>query len=456
MPRFPIVRPAALALCLLALSQAAWTQTARPAAGRAPDLAAAESLLRAGKAADAWNALAPHEADFAGEEDYDYLLGVAALDSGRANLATLAFERVLAVNPNHAAARLDMGRAYYELGDFDRARAEFASVLANDAPQAARDTIARYVAAMDTRVARGGGSRGLRASGYLEASFGRDGNVNASTANSQLYLPLFGANFTLGSTSTRKADQFLTAGGGGEVLYGIAGGLSAVAGGDIRQRSNYKQDTFDSRSTDMRLGLQHESERDWVRVSVAKNDYDLDNSQYRTTPSLSAEWRRLVTAGSLLSGYVQDSRMRYVQPAARSNSADLFVYGLGGTHTVDEASRTVAFASAQRGSERATDGRADGDRRLYGLRGGVQRALRGDADWYASVGWQKSTYEAVNAVFQELRKDWQYDLTAGVSWQAREGWLVRPQFSYTRSDSKLPLYDYDRYELSVTLRRDFR
>lgn len=449
------IRLLSLAFCLLAPPSPAWSQAARPGASHGPDLVAAEALLRAGKAADAWNALSPHEANFAGEEDYDYLLGVAALDSGRANLATLAFERVLAVNPNHAAARLDMGRAYYELGDFDRARAEFASVLANDAPQAARDTIARYVAAMDNRNAPAA-SRGLRASGYLEASFGRDGNVNASTASSQLYLPLFGTNFTLGSTSTRKADQFLTAGGGGEVLYGITGGLSAVAGGDIRQRSHYKQDTFDSRSTDMRLGLQHEGERDWVRLSVAKNDYDLDNSQYRTTPSLTAEWRRLVAPNSLLSGYVQDSRMRYVQPSARSNSADLFVYGLGGTHTVDESSRTVAFASAQRGSERATDGRADGDRRLYGLRAGVQRALRGDADWYASVGWQKSTYETVNAVFQALRKDWQYDLTAGVSWQAREGWLVRPQFSYTRSDSKLPLYDYDRYELSVTLRRDFR
>jgi hypothetical protein len=39
---------------------------------------------------------------------FDYLLGIAALDSGKPDRATIAFERVLAVNPNFAGARLDL------------------------------------------------------------------------------------------------------------------------------------------------------------------------------------------------------------------------------------------------------------------------------------------------------------------------------------------------------------
>jgi len=53
----------------------------------------------------------------------NYLLGVSALDSGRTDEAVIAFERVLAVMPNHAGAQMDLARAYYATGSFDLAEA---------------------------------------------------------------------------------------------------------------------------------------------------------------------------------------------------------------------------------------------------------------------------------------------------------------------------------------------
>src|SRR4026209_814340 len=73
----------------------------------------AEALVRPGAAQQAWGLLAPLERQYAGRPDFDYVLGVAALESGRPNRATFVFERVLTVNPGHLAARPELPRAHF-------------------------------------------------------------------------------------------------------------------------------------------------------------------------------------------------------------------------------------------------------------------------------------------------------------------------------------------------------
>jgi len=51
----------------------------------------------------------------AGNLDYDYLLGIAALDSGQPDKASLALERVLAVTPDYVGAGSILARAYFAL-----------------------------------------------------------------------------------------------------------------------------------------------------------------------------------------------------------------------------------------------------------------------------------------------------------------------------------------------------
>src|SRR5450759_92543 len=105
----------------------------------------AEALMKAGKPAEAYILLEPLEFDRSGEVRFDYLIGIAALDSGKPDKATLAFERVLAVDPNFAGARLDMARAYYQLGDLPRAKTEFETVAKQNPSEAARVTIQKYL-----------------------------------------------------------------------------------------------------------------------------------------------------------------------------------------------------------------------------------------------------------------------------------------------------------------------
>jgi len=418
-----------------------------------PDLAQAEMLVRGGKADEAWKLLSPHEFDLAGKEDFDYLLGVAALESGRADRATLVFERVLAVNPDHAAARLDMARAYFALGDFQRARGEFDQVLQHeDTPPAAKLTIERYLAAIEERDP----SRRTRITGYAEASIGRDSNINAATSSGSIYVPLFNTNFTLGSSSVKASDNFILVGGGAELSHVLGGGVSLFAGVDLKQRMHRDWDTYDNRSVDYRAGLQAVHGKDVFRLTVGRNDYDLDQTPYRRIGSLGMELRHALDAKTQFLGFGQVSEIKYLQTGSQSYSSTQIIAGLGFVRSLEGNGNPIVFGSAYFGDDSATRNRGDGDRDIYGARIGYQRSLRDDLDVIASLSATRSNYLRENPLFMDYRRETQYDLGLGLNWRFQRDWSLKPQLTYTRSDSNFQVYDYDRYELMLTLRKDFR
>src|SRR6185503_18275875 len=134
-----------------------------------PVLGQAEALVRAGRAEQAWQLLAPLERRYAGRLDYDYLLGVAALESGRPNRATFVLERVIAVNPGHLAARVEMARAYFALRDYERAQREFNFILASAPPPDIDSLSRRYLDRMGAAAQPGGAA----VRGYAEVALGR-------------------------------------------------------------------------------------------------------------------------------------------------------------------------------------------------------------------------------------------------------------------------------------------
>jgi len=85
-------------------------------------LVSAERLIAAGQSAAAVDLLLPLEPQLAGTAEYDYLLGLAALQSGQFTLAISALERVTLVQPRHAGAWLDLVVAHRSTGDLSTAR----------------------------------------------------------------------------------------------------------------------------------------------------------------------------------------------------------------------------------------------------------------------------------------------------------------------------------------------
>ena len=98
------------------------TFLAAPASAQGTDpVARARALIEGKDAAAAYSLLEPLAGARSGEVEFDYWLGVAALETGRLEIAALAFERALDRNPDFDSARLELGRTYLRMGSLDLA-----------------------------------------------------------------------------------------------------------------------------------------------------------------------------------------------------------------------------------------------------------------------------------------------------------------------------------------------
>ena len=439
------------------LIASAWLLCSAIAVAAEFDLGEADALLQAGKAREGYTLLAPHEYEMAGNVDYDYLLGIAALDSGNPDKATLALERVLAVNPNHIGARLDLARAYFALADYERAKTEFEAVQAQNPPPVAKTVIEQYLAALDKKL-----NPATTVTGYLEGIVGYDTNVNTSTATSQVFVPLFGASLTLDNTSLAARDNYLAIGGGLEITKSVKPGLSLFVGVDAKKRQNFFKDTYNTDSLDGRAGLNIDEGANTFRLSAQKGVYDIDDRLNRRLTAISGEWRHTINPHNIASVFGQYGLLRYGHDKTGTdlsyNDVDQTVAGLGWLHALDDYGRNILFASIYGGDENTvTDPtRIDGDQEFWGLRLGGQKSLGKNIEAIGSVGFKEGGYQLRNLLILDYRRDYQYDLTLGLNWRPLQNWVVRPQIAYTRNDSNSALNDFDRIDASVTVRRDFK
>ena len=439
---------------LLALGFCLW-MTGMPAYAAGPDLDQAGALMKQGKAADAYALLAPFEFEQAGNIRFDYLLGIAALDSGKPDKATLAFERVLAQDPNFAGARIDMGRAYFQLGDLTRAKTEFEAVLALNPPPAARATIANYLAAIEKQES----AKKTKMTGYVEAGAGHDSNVNFATSQSQIAVPALGnLIFTLNPTGVKAPDNYLGLALGGEVTHQVNPTLGLFAGADFRNRTNNTQNAFDSNNLDLRAGVAMGQGENIVRVGVLAGKYELDGKTNRDTSGANAEWRHLLDPANQLSLFGQYARFRF-EPTISVNDFNQSTYGVSWLHVAGEG-KGMIMASLFAGNESAPL-RADGGKRFNGVRLGGQVLLNDKTELFAAFGAQVGRYDLANAAFSSAtesvtRDDRQIDANLGINWHFGNAWTLRPQIAYTHNNSNIVIYQFDRTDVSVTIRRDFK
>jgi hypothetical protein len=435
------------AVAFAVLSAICWSPAWGQEGGLQADLARAAALVREGRAEEAWQLLSPQEPQYAGRTDFDLQLAVAALESGRENLATFILERVLARNPEHVAARLELARALYALRDYERAQREFDAVLRAGPPESIRTAVQGYQARM-----RGGGPAAERPTGaYAEISVGRDDNVTAASSQGSVFVPSLGTDFV--PAHTRQADAFMGIGAGVEGVRPLGGGKALLGAADVRLRRHDDMGEFDSQVFDLQGALQLPAgEHARLRLGLSHNEYRLDDSSYRRVQSASGQWSRMVAEPTRLTVHTHASRIRYLREDVREISSNLLVLGVGGAHAL-RSGHTLS-ASVQVGYDEAVAERADGDRVLRGMSLAWEAArLLPSVEAFAAGSFLRSEYRRDNPDFGVLRRDRQAELVLGLSWQVAPGWQLRPQLAHTENRSNLELNDYHRTEFSLTLRR---
>ena len=411
----------------------------------------ADKLLKGGKAQEAYTLLIPHQSERAGDPDYDYRLGIAALDSGKPNEAIFALERVLAVKPDHLQARAEIARAYLATGETATSKQEFETVKQQDPPKEVSATIQKFLDAIEKATA---GER-TTVRGYLEAAVGADSNVNSATGSSQVAIPAFGgAIATLSANGVKQDDSFASAAGGFNVRHPFSPEWAVFGGVNFNQRINSSHDIFDTKGLDGNLGVSLTKGDDSYSAALQLSNFEVDNNRYRDATGLTAQWMRSLDNSSQVSVYLQYSELRY--PGQNVRDADRTVLGAAYARALGGAYAPVVYVGGYAGEEAEKQANvAYLGHQLIGARAGGEMSINPKMKLFGSASLESRDYGGQEPLFLVSRGDTQADLRVGASYIPVPGWTITPQLSYTRNDSNIVINDYDRTVFSISLRRDF-
>ncbi len=430
-----------LVLGLLLWAAAAWAD---------PTLDQAKQLLQQKNPKAAFELLAPLAAQRAGEIEFDYLLGIAALDAGDAQQAVFALERVLAVNPNYLQARAEIARAYFVLGERDNARREFEAVKARggNIPPEALATVDRFLSALAPQQ--------TEFKAYIELALGYDSNTNSATSRSTIAIPFFsGAIAQLNPAGVSQGAWFGGVLAGGSVSHPVSDQVALIGsagyGGKFNQR--YASE-FDTQQFDLSAGARWAEGRNSVVGLAQAQRFWVDNDTYRNSLGGTVQWLHNLTPAQQITLFGQYAALRF--PDQPPNDADRWIFGAGYSQALALPYAPVYYLSVYGGEQKETNDAFPWlGFKPFGVRLGGQLSLNERTLFFGSFSFEYRRYNGVEPLFLVRRQDDQYDARIGLTYTFAPKWSVTPQVAYTNNVSNIELNEYDRTVASVSVRRDF-
>ena len=453
--------------CIRWLALAAALAVVPALAADDPVVENARKLLAAGNPKQAYAELIAVQSRLSGMPEYDYLLGVAALDSGKLEDAIIAFERVLAVLPNHAGAQMDLARAYYAAGSFDLAEAAFVKLRGANPPPAAQIAINRYIEAINQR------KQQLRAgwSAFGELGLGYDSNITGVPADFfTAAQQSVGVGFNPTGNSVKRSAWFAQGAAGGEYSYPLSRGWSLFGGGEARGRAYRHESDFNLAQVEAHLGAALNAGDDQYRVSASYTPFWQEGAapapagsdkltNDRRVAVLAGDWRHAIDTRTQVGLGVQLNTIRF--PENQLEDFNEVLLSGSWLHSYEGRGSPLLYLTGFITEDRAlndfdngVDGTSSKSKNLVGVRSYVQYSLTPKLQAFNSLGVihrrDKDDWARSNLI--QRGRDTYFDIALGLAWGFRDKCAMRLQYVFSHNSSNIDIYDFDRHEVSSNIR----
>lgn len=403
----------------------------------------AAELIKAGRAEEAYEQLLALEPQLAGNLIFDYLLGVAAVDSGHYPEAVFALERATIARPDFAGARMELARAHFEAGANENARKHFERLLEESPPETVATAIDVFLSIIDERARRYKQTR----MGWINLSSGYDSNANGAS-NQRTFL-----GFTLNDNNTEKQSTFVALAAGG--MYSQPLGADYMVGGNVSlsHRANQSASFVDSTTATAAFTL-NRPDGDWQWRSAFGGYWSAIDKNFNERGAtvdfgvgrdLSGSWR--------LSSRVRGTAARF-QEQVSVRDVNRLLLALTATHVDTTGDRPVQIKfSVIGGRDLTTDRVSPYSNTKFGGRITALWLPVNNREFGFDIGVLKTRYDGL--FFGAIKKDDQFSASARHKWSRIRGipWDLTARLSFIKNTSNVQLSTYDRFEASFALQR---
>lgn len=397
-------------------------------------------LIADGKAEDAWAMAQRMEDEHAGDPEFDFNYGLAAVEAKHPERAVFAFERVHVAQPGNARVKLELARAYYMTGNNAQAKRLFNEVLAVTPPTNVERSIRNYLDAIDANESRSG----VQVSGSVRIAAGYDTNTNSAT-DSQLndFGPL---QVTVGSGNMEQEAGFMDTRVGVDLTRPVNRRTVQFLSATVHARDNdevFSGGDFDTQEGILTAGVMLRRGAATWRIPVTLQSLAIDSDEARYTGSVGVEYNRPQTTSRSLLAFAQVGDTVYPSNDAR----DTYTLLLGGGWNWNiDSWRLTAMGYVGTDPAQDSDFKFNG-RDYVGGRASASRALSPVHSVYGNLGVQQSRYQEA-LVFR--REDFLTDAAIGWQWRIAPTLALNADVSWTLNESAdNTLFDYDRTQASI-------
>lgn len=398
------------------------------------ELSQAQQLLDQKQYQQAYTLLNDHEEDEAGDPNFDYMLGTAAVMTKHFEQSIYVFERVLSVRPNHAGARLDMAISYFHLGNYEYAKRELNVILklySKFAPKPILMAVNDYLVKIDDKLTK------FKQFYNASITIGIDDNVNTrsdyeTVMGATLPEKIKTSNKIVSLTASYKYMHNKTLTSSFNLLLDKTDYVnhSELNKSKALARANLKKDH----------GLWSMSAGPSVTVS------NMNGERLYKQTSIDTSISRQTSKTTLATFSLNQSKMRFDKESNKSSDTDKLTITLSGAKSFDNYRLTASVFST---NEKASDARADGDNKVQGL------SLSASTKFLSGVGnvklaYQKNKYQKQNSLFLLKREDEKPTLSLGYNFPVSKNVTASVNVSHIKSSSNINLYDYSKNQISVT------
>lgn len=386
---------------------------------------------------EAYRMAIDHLQQMEGDPVFDFNYGFSAAQNGFFNEALFPFERLVEQYPDVPRYRLELARAYFNLGNPEAAEEQFLIVKAGNPPANVAATIETFLAKINEQ------KQMIRPvwNGYVTVSGGYDTNYNSATDLQQ--IDLYNGAFSAVLNSSDRAQS-----SGYYQLRGQASYISPVnarSAWDVQlgasRKDNAADDLYDLDNLYAAAGWRHLAGEHNLHLSVKANRYWLGDQELLSEYSLNGDWRYPLGNWQLSSALAvrsQDNELNNELDMLQTELQGGFTY-LATTYSL-QAALVVATDSAD-ASYQARD--------TLGLNLSGQYLLSMTSSLYASMmarSYQfQDAYPVTNAFAAgETRDERLLQFATGYG-RTLLPWLsVYAQLSYLDYASNVDLYRYNR------------
>jgi len=408
-------------------------------AAPATDLDTAQALILAGRFDEARSVLNALEAADPRAPQVQFLLGMLDRQDQDYDGAIRRFRRILVDEPKAERVRLELGRTFFEAGDYVSAERQFRYARAGDLPPAVVGNVDRYLNAIRQR---------KTVSLAVSFAISSDSNLNAGPATDT--VTLYGLPFELSQNARATSGVGLVGDVAAEWAPLVAPQTKLRLGTQIR-RAEYDGANFDDMTVAVYVGPRLNRNR-WefnVMANGARRWYGDSVYTDQWGGSADATWYATPRLG--LTTAINLSRVEYARNADQTGVAA--VVGISGAYTPTPAS--FVRGAIQYGRY---DARADAYANHSWL-AGVQyvREFRGGVTIGVTPSVTHIAYDAPLTAFNATRRDNQYMGQVSVLNRRLDLYGLTPKLVYTyiRNDSTIPLFAFSRSKVEVAVTSSF-